>query len=384
MEFPVGPATWQPQWEPAAIFMEVHVRNGLRTSVAALVIGLIGLPAIARAADALTVVSWGGAYTESQKKAFYEPFTKQTGIAINSVDYNGGLGQIKAQVEAGNVSWDVVIGEMALSELGCFDNILEKQSPADLPAGAGGAPASDDFLKGTLGECGTGSVIWSTALAYNNAKMPNGPKTIADFFDVKNFPGKRGLRKSADINLEWALLADGVPVGEIYKVLESKEGVERAFAKLDTIKDHVVWWEAGSQPPQLLADGEVVMTSAYSSRIFNAINDEKQPFTIVWDGQVWDRDVWMIPRGTKNLENVRKFIDFVSETDQQAAITNWSSYGPVRKSAIDKIGKHAVTGVDMKEFIPTAHLENAIESNSEFWSTYRDELFERFNAWLAK
>lgn len=354
------------------------------TSAAAIAIaaGSFGTPVFA--ADAITVVSWGGAYTEAQKKAFYEPFTKATGIAVNSVDYNGGLGQIKAQVEAKNVTWDVVVGEKALAETGCFDNILEKQDASTLPAAGDGTPASEDFIDGTIADCGIGSVIWSTALAYNTSKLSDGPKTITDFFDLEKFPGKRGLRKSADVNLEWALLADGVPAADVYKVLETKEGVDRAFAKLDTIKSSVVWWEAGSQPPQLLADGEVVMTSAYSSRIFNAINDEKQPFTIVWDGQVWDRDVWMIPKGTPNLEAATKFVNFASETAQQAAITNSSSYGPVRNSAIALIGKNDKTGVEMKDFVPTAHLENAIESDSEFWSTYRDELFARFNSWLAK
>ena len=354
------------------------------TSVAVLAIAAGGLSAPVFAADAITVVSWGGAYTEAQRQAFYEPFTKATGITINSVDYNGGLGQIKAQVEAKNVTWDVVVGEKALAEIGCFDTILEKQDPALLPAAKDGTPADQDFIEGTISDCGIGSVIWSTAIAYNTSKLADGPKTIADFFDLKKFPGKRGLRKSADVNLEWALLADGVPAADIYKVLATKEGVDRAFAKLDTIKSSVVWWEAGSQPPQLLADGEVVMTSAYSSRIFNAINDEKQPFTIVWDGQVWDRDVWMIPRGTRNLDAAKQFVNFSSETEQQAAITNSSSYGPVRKSAIALIGKNAKTGVEMKDFVPTAHLDNAVESDSEFWSTYRDELFARFNSWLAK
>lgn len=354
------------------------------TSVAAVAVAASCFAVPALAGDAITVVSWGGAYTEAQKQAFYDPFTKATGIAVNSVDYNGGLGQIKAQVEAKNVTWDVVVGEKALSEIGCFDNILEKQDAASLPAAKDGTPADKDFIKGTLSDCGIGSVIWSTALAYNKSRLPDGPKTIADFFDLKKFPGKRGLRKSADVNLEWALLADGVPASDVYKVLATKEGVDRAFAKLDTIKSSVVWWEAGSQPPQLLADGEVVMTSAYSSRIFNAINDEKQPFAIVWDGQVWDRDVWMIPKGTPRLDAARKFVDFASATEQQASITNTSSYGPVRNSAIALIGKNAKTGVDMKDFVPTAHLENAVESDSEFWSTYRDELFARFNSWLAK
>jgi putative spermidine/putrescine transport system substrate-binding protein len=100
---------------------------------------------------------------------------------------------------------------------------------------------------------------------------------MADFFNTKKFPGKRGMRKTPKANLEMALIADGVANKDVYEMLATDAGVDRAFAKLDTIKDHVVWWEAGAQPPQLLADGEVAMTTAYNGRIFNAIAEENKP-----------------------------------------------------------------------------------------------------------
>ena len=125
---------------------------------------------------------------------------------------------------------------------------------------------------------------------------------MADFFNTKAFPGKRGMRKSPKVTMEFALIADGVPVGEVYNVLGTEEGVARAFAKLDTIKDDVVWWEAGAQPPQLLADGEVVFSTAWNGRVFNAKNAEGQSFEMVWDGQIYDLDLWVIPKGSKNKE----------------------------------------------------------------------------------
>ncbi len=99
-------------------------------------------------------------------------------------------------------------------------------------------------------------------------------------------------------------------------MLETDEGVDRAFAKLDTIKDSVVWWEAGAQPPQLLADGEVVMTTAYNGRIFNAAVGEGQPFEILWDGQILDFDLFVIPKGAPNLENAMKYITFATDTQR--------------------------------------------------------------------
>ena len=98
--------------------------------------------------------------------------------------------------------------------------------------------------------------------------------SINDVCDLKKFPGKRSLQKKPINNLEWALIADGVPAGEVYDVLSTEEGVQRAFKKLDTIKDSVIWWEEGAQPPQLLADKEVAFASAYNGRIFNAAVNE--------------------------------------------------------------------------------------------------------------
>lgn len=125
---------------------------------------------------------------------------KPPAIGVNSVDYNGGLGQIKAQVDSGNVTWDLVVGEKALSEIGCLDSILEKINPDKLPAGADGTPAANDLIEGTIGDCGVGTVIIATVIGDNKSKLTEGPKTIQDYFDLDKFPGKRALRKSADVS----------------------------------------------------------------------------------------------------------------------------------------------------------------------------------------
>ena len=221
-------------------------------------------------AGEITVVSWGGAYTKSQVEAYHKPFLKAcAGSKIKSQDYNGGIAEIKAQVEGKKVVWDIVDVELSDAIRACDEGLIERIDASKLPKGADGTPAKDDFLPGTLYDCAVANIVWSTIFAYDKTKFKGDvPKTMADFFDLKKFPGKRGLRKGAKVNLEFALIADGVPAKDVYKVLETKEGIDRAFKKLDTIKSSVVWWTAGAQPPQLLADGEVVMTTAYNGRIF--------------------------------------------------------------------------------------------------------------------
>ncbi len=341
----------------------------------------------ASAADEITVVSWGGAYTKSQVEAYHKPYTEKTGTKILSENYNGGLAEIKAQVDAGSVNWDLVDLELADVVRGCDEGLLEPLNLEALPASPDGKAASDDFIAGTLHECGVATIIWSTIYAYDDTKFSGAkPTGIADFFDIEKFPGKRGMRKSPKVNLEFALMADGVPSNKVYEVLATPEGVDRAFAKLDSIKDDVVWWEAGAQPPQLLADGEVAMTTAYNGRIFNAQAEEKKPFVIVWDGQVWDIDLWGIPKGSKNKDAAMEFIKFSTDTQRLADQAAWISYGPARQSSIPLIGKHATAGIDMAPHMPTApeNFRTAVQNDFEFWADYQDELNERFNAWLAK
>ena len=206
------------------------------------------------------------------------------------------------------------------------------------------------------------------------------PEAIADYFNVKKFPGKRGARKNAKPNLEFALMADGVPAKKVYEVLSTEAGLDRAFKKWGTIKDHVVWWEAGAQPPQLLADGEVAMTTAYNGRLFNAIVNEKKPFVIVWDGQIWDLDLWVIPKGSRNLENALKFIAYSTDTVRNWDQSNYISYGPVRKSA------QALLAPKMVPHMPTSpvNFKNALQNDYQFWADNQDEINERWAAWLAK
>ncbi len=348
---------------------------------------LLGATSFAQAEGEVNVISWGGAYTKSQVKAYHEPFTKMTGVKINSIDYNGGLAEVKAQVEAGNVTWDVVDVELSDAVRGCDEGLLEPIDKSILPAAPDGTPAEKDFINGTLTECAVGSIVWSTVYAYDRSKFSGDkPSTLEDFFDLAKFPGKRGMRKNAKANLEFALLADGVPTDEVYEVLGTPDGVDRAFKKLDSIKGKIVWWEAGAQPPQLLADGEVAMTTAYNGRLFNAIAQEKKPFEIVWDGQIFDIDLFAIPKGAKNMDNALKFIAFSTDTQRLADQASWISYGPVRQSSNPLIGKHAEAGIDMKPHMPTApeNFKRVVQNDFEFWADNQDQLNERFNAWLSK
>jgi len=352
---------------------------------------LAAVPALPRAAVAataqLTVVTWGGAYGRASAKAWFEPYSAATGTVVEVEDYNGGLAQIRAQVDIGAVHWDVVDMDLADAVRGCDEGLLEVVDRGLLAPASDGTPAEDDFVPETLTECGVGTSFWSTIYAYNRNSFPGDkPSTMADFFDLEKFPGRRGMQRAPQPNLEIALIGDGVPIDQVYAVLDTPEGVDRAFRKLDEIKDEVIWWEAGAQPPQMLADGEVVMTTAWNGRIFNAQVLENQPFEIVWDGQVLGMGQIVIVAGTENLEAAQDFVSFISTPENLAAISKYISYGPTRYSAMPLVDRHLETGIDMRPHMPTypENMARALRDDFRWWSDHRDELNERFSAWLAR
>ncbi len=347
------------------------------------------LTAVAFAAQAdVTVMSWGGAYGEAQTEAHVKPWMAATGTNTIMVDSDNPAPAIKAMVEAGNVTVDVASVEYADAIRLCDEGVLEPIDAASLPAGADGTAAADDFLAGAVTECGVSTDIWSNVYAFDTTKFSGdaAPKTAADFFDMEKFPGKRGLRKGAKAVLEFALLGDGVPAAEVYDVLNTPEGVDRAFAKLDTIKSEVVWWEAGAQAPQLLADGEVAMTTAYNGRIFAAAINESKPFQIVWDGQIYENEMYVVPKGAPNKDAALEFIKYATSTEGLRAQAQHISYGPARKSAMKEELLFKDGKTVMAPHLPTApeNLTNALATSADFWVDHDAELNERFQAWLAQ
>ncbi|WP_299363918.1 ABC transporter substrate-binding protein [uncultured Paracoccus sp.] len=346
--------------------------------------GLAG-PALAQD-QVLNVLDWGGAYGQSHQVAYNKPFEEKTGIRVVVSDADNPATPIKAMVQAGNVTADVASVEYADAVRLCDEGMLEEIDPAILTPAPDGAAAEEDFIEGAVTDCFVATDVYSMVLAYDDSKFPDAkPAAAADFFDTAKFPGKRTLRKGAKFNLELALMADGVAPDQVYEVLSTPEGVDQAFAKLDTIKNDVIWWEAGAQPPQLLADGEVTMAFAFNGRIFNAAMEEGKPFEIIWDGQIYEMEGWVVPKGAPNKDNAMQYIAFTTEAPQLAKAAEQISYGPPRTSASALVGNIAGKDQPMGPHLPTSpeNLDLGLGSDLDFWVDHDGELSERFNAWLA-
>ncbi len=365
--------------------MKTFLKTALATAVLATSVST------AQAKTDMVIVSWGGAYTKSQQRAYHKPYMDNNpGInIINDDSAAEGASKLRAQAEAGKVTWDLVDVVPSTAIALCDEGIAMEIDHDKLLANApDGTPASKDFGDAIISPCFIPQIVYSTTIGYRNDKFKGdaGPKTIADVFDLKKFPGKRALQKNPAGNLEWALVADGVAVADVYKVLETEAGIKRAFKKLDTIKDSVVWWTKGAQPGQLLADGEVVMASAYNGRLFSAIVEHKQPVSMMWDAQIFELDGWIVPKDAPNKAEVLKYLRFATDTKRLADQAKFISYGPARASSAGLVGKHADLGIEMAPHMPTApaNSKNTIYKNNVFWADHKDELSEKFEAWLAK
>ncbi len=335
-----------------------------------------GVAAAGTAASArdLTVVGWGGSSQAAQQRVYYRPFTEQTRIPVLEDSWSGGLGILRARVQAGNPTWDVVQVESDELQIGCDEGLYERMDWAAL----GGREA---FMPEAVSDCGVGSVVWSVGLAYDGARLrQGGPASWADFWDLQRFPGQRTLRRGPKYTLEIALMSDGVPAAEVYRVLRTPAGVERAFRRLDQIRSGIVWWTAGAQPGQLLASGEVVMAASYTSRMFAARRDDNRDFRVVWNGSIYAVDHWVVLRGTPNRENAMRLVQFMTRPENQSRFPPLAFQGVTNRAAARLVDPAVAPS------LPT-HPDNlavAVPLDVEFWVDNIEELTRRFNAWAAR
>lgn len=354
----------------------------------------LALVAGAASAQDLTLVSWGGAYQSSQQKAYVEPYVEANpGVSVTWDESSAeAVAKLRAMNEAGNITWDLVDVVAADAIRLCDEGLAMEYDPDELLApGDDGSSAEDDFGDLIVSDCFIPQIVYSTTFGYRTDLVPEGveaPTDVCSVFDLETYPGKRSLEKRPINNMEWALYCDGVAKDEIYDVLATPEGQDQALAKLDTIKDEVIWWSAGADTPQLLADGEIFMGSTYNGRLFSVIVEQDQPVGMLWDMQVFDLDGWIIPAGLdeESQAAVEDFVKFATDTTRLADQSKYISYGPARLSSAPLVSTHADLGVEMAPHMPTdpENAKNTLLYNYEFWADYRDDIDAKFQSWLAK
>jgi putative spermidine/putrescine transport system substrate-binding protein len=345
-------------------------------STTAALLALIGLAACgpAERAREVTIVGWGGTSQAAHRAAYWNDFARDTGVKVKEDVWNGGIGILRAKSKASRADWDVVQVEVEELILGCEEGVFER---LDWKAMGG----KDRYLPISVNDCGVGADVWSELFGYDADHIRGeGPKTWADFFDLKKFPGKRGMRKSPKYVLEAALMADGVPPRDVYRVLSTEEGIDRAFRKLDTIKPQIVWWASVAQVPDLLATGEVAMSMCTPGRLLLASRAEHRNFRSVWDGNIYAVDFWAVMRNSPHKADALKLVEYMKQADHEVNLPRFMPAGLSNKEAIARVDPELIRETPSNP----DNMKNALALDADFWVENNDQLTQRFNAWAAR
>ncbi len=329
---------------------------------------LLATTTMADAAE-ITIASWGGSYQEAQSKALFEPAQKAMGITVKQETY-GGMSDVKLQVSTGKVTLDIVASGSGSAARAGAEGLLEKLDYKVIDV--------SKFYPGLYTDYCLGGDVFSTVLAWNTKTYGDkGPQNWADFWDVKKFPGKRAYRDKVPGALEPALMADGVPPSEVYKVLDSKEGIKRAIDKIRELKPHIdVYWSSGAQHAQLMKDGEVDMVTGWNGRFDNVKKDGAQ-VAYTFNQALLDYDCFAIPKGAPNKDLAMKFLAEISKPEYQDDLPKYITYGPTNKAAFDTgvIDKATAAGLPSSPENAAKQLPISLEWYAK-WETVAAEMYQ--------
>ncbi len=280
-------------------------------------VGLRGAPVLAASGE-LVFVNWGGDAMTAYDTAYGAPFLAETGITVKQDGSGPSEGAIQAQFESGKPAWDIVDADpfsaQALGKKGMME-------PIDY--------AVVDKAKTREGfgwEFAASSYFYSYIIAYDAKKFgDNPPKSMADFFDVEKFPGKRGMYKWGAAMWEALLMGDGVAPADLYPL-----DIERAHKKLEAFKGNVVsYWGGGAESQSLLLNGEASMALVWSTRAKLIETDSGGDIKFIWDqGLIAPGSMAVIKGNPGGAEAAMKFIASAQDPAKQLVMFQMLAQGP--------------------------------------------------------
>ncbi len=318
----------------------------------------------------LTVVTRDAVTQDAIGRVLAAPFTAATGIPVQLQHWDGGSDQLHNQLKAPDGGLDLIEVDADQLATGCGDGLFEK---LDWSAIGG----KDHYLPQGVSDCGVGAALSTLVLAWDRDKFPAAP-SWSDFWDVAKYPGKRGLYKGVRGNLEFALIADGVSPPDVYKVLATTDGVERAFRKLDQLKPYIVWWQTGAEAAHILSSGDVLLTTAPSGRIVMASRADHRNFGVQWNAGLYQVTSWAVVKGSANLRQAQQFLYFAGMPAVEARLFETAAIAGLAKGANDGLAP------DMQALSPTApaNLNAAVRLDTAFWHDNLAKLQQRFDTWI--
>jgi len=324
-----------------------------------------GTPAHARA-KRLVIADWGGATDEAFMSAWGRPYQDAHGVDVVSDVTGPSIGRIKAMVESRAVTWDLCDSNAGESEYLGENKLVEEVDYSIVN------PAN--VFPDAKFRWGVSSYYFSYVLAYDTEKV-KAPESWADFWNLKDFPGKRALRKNVTGMCECAMLADGVAPDKVYEVLSSPGGIERAMEKFREIRDHVIFWNSGAQSADLLRNHEVVMANIWSTRASTLKRDSAGKITWTWNGGLLVPSVWVVPRGNPaGPKAAFEFANYALTPENQIALLKATGNGPSNPAAAPMVPD------DLKFYDPSQpeHRKVQIPLSTAWYAKFQDRARDQY------
>ena len=321
-------------------------------------------PALAQgAATEIVVANFGGEATRAMNSAYFVPFMNEKQGAKVRVDGSGPTsGKVKAIVESGRISWDIAErnfhGSLELGPLG----LLEEMDYSIVDA--------KKVLPGYAGKWGVGSYTYANLMVWDTKAFGGRtPRNWADFWNVKDFPGRRTFRKYIDGVLEAALQADGVPADKIYPI-----DVDRAFKKLRELKEHIIFWNTHAESAQLLRDGEVTMGCLASSRALPLKRDTNGRIDFTYNQATFFVSGWAVLKGAPAGKKAFELIASTQDPKRQIEFLRLVGNGPVNPAA------NEIMPSDLVSLNPSspANLAVMVKADDHWYATQSAPTIKRF------
>lgn len=337
---------------------------GLSAAVLAAIGSIVAIgPVLAQGASEVVIASYGGSFQDAQTKAFFDPYAAASGVKVTGTT-GSGHAKVKAMVESGNVTWDVVSAESSAFANETKDGLLE---PLDYSViKADGIPA--EFRR----EYGVGYITFGMNLAWSKDQFAGG-LTPAQFFDPA-VKARRAVPLEPEYTLEFALLADGVPAAELYPL-----NVDRALEVYGRIKDQIVAYKGAADTQALIQQGEVDLAYLPNGRVNDAIKAGAN-WAYGWDASVSDTEWWVVVKGAPHLAEAMKFINFAVQPEQQAELTRNIPYGPTNVDALQLLDP--ALAADLPSY-PDNAAKGAI-LDSQWWNDNRETVKARWAEYILQ
>lgn len=323
----------------------------------------------------LNVVTWSGTYGRAQAAAQMQVYgvEKHVDVRIQQWADNGTLDELRRAMAAHRA--DVVDLEMPVAVAACRAGLLEPIDAAALPPGDDGTPAARDFHKGLIGRCFVATAVYSQMIVCQSCQAGTG---LPELFTLVAGGEKIALQRAAKVNLEMALLADGVKPEDVYATLATEAGVARAFAKLDSIRSNIVWWSGADEPVTFLKRGMVRIATALTAQVQAA-----GPLPVL-QPQFYEADVLAIPKGGSSTARALDYLHFATGSAPLANMVKFAPYLPPRRSSQALVAR--LPSGPARDFVAGQGnaLDHAFAIDDAFWAEHGAALEQRFRAWADR